>query len=376
MKRGLTLIELLVAIILTTIVAFIALEFVNGEHENYTVTREKIRLQSDAREAVRIMEEETKNAGYRIKTTINNGVLTYSQCDEVLYANGSSLASPAIGMLEFHFFEGFKPFNCGTADLWTVAYRLNGTRLERKASQGGATSFAQESWVPFLENVNEFKVYYGILGDDEELITSADLTTTNPSTLFNTQNASIAVDQTGSDRPWTITGWNTTAGSVFLKKNLNLDAQSTYRVSFRTYANSSFKDETNGYARTGVNALIASLKPTTGTATPSTITFEPGVDGAARKIQYDISVNETGAYQFGFYTAMTGTVSAPSLNISNLSITRLRSGEYREWIDESTTPAVSLKKIGAIKIQIKAKGKKNEDLNLERIIPVVNNVKK
>lgn len=68
-RRGLTLVELLIAIILTGIVAFIVIEMLGGEQANYTVTRRKIRLQGDAREAMRILEEEIKNTGFR--TVVN-----------------------------------------------------------------------------------------------------------------------------------------------------------------------------------------------------------------------------------------------------------------------------------------------------------------
>lgn len=64
MKRGVTLIELLVAMAIATLVGYIAFDLVRDEQGNYTKTRTKVRLQADAREAVRILEEDFANLGF------------------------------------------------------------------------------------------------------------------------------------------------------------------------------------------------------------------------------------------------------------------------------------------------------------------------
>jgi prepilin-type N-terminal cleavage/methylation domain-containing protein len=376
MKRGLTLIEMLVAMILTTIVAFIALGLVRGEHANYTLTRQKIKLQADAREAMRIMEEEIKNSGFQIKTSIASGVLTFEKCTNALYSNGTSINTPAAGALEFRMFEGFSNFSCADDDskLWTIGYRKNGSVLERKAKPGGATAYAGATWVPFLEGVEGFTIEYGLYGDGASSITIADLTSSNPSSLFTPANATVAVDQASStDRPWVMSGWGITAGSVLLNKDIVLDGKSTYRVSFRAFANSTFKGTTNGVTD-GAKDRFAFFRPTTGGGADLKISFDPGADGNARKIQYDISPGTSGTYHFGFTACMVAPTTAPTLTISNLSVTRLNSGEYRSWVNEATTPVPNWKNVGALRLKLKAKGKKSEVLQFERIIPVVNNV--
>lgn len=65
MKRGVTLIELLVAMAIATLVGYIAFDLVRDEQGNYTKTRTKVRLQADARDAVRILEEDFANLGFR-----------------------------------------------------------------------------------------------------------------------------------------------------------------------------------------------------------------------------------------------------------------------------------------------------------------------
>ena len=64
-RRGLTLVELLVAIFVAGIVAWLAFALVTSEHDNYTKVRAKVRLQGDAREAIRVIEEDLLNVGFR-----------------------------------------------------------------------------------------------------------------------------------------------------------------------------------------------------------------------------------------------------------------------------------------------------------------------
>lgn len=63
-SRGVTLPELLVALLCACLVAWIAFDLVRDENRNYTRTRAKVRTQEDAREAMRILEEDLKNSGF------------------------------------------------------------------------------------------------------------------------------------------------------------------------------------------------------------------------------------------------------------------------------------------------------------------------
>lgn len=370
MKKGLSLVELLIAIILTTIVSFIALELIRGEHANYTITREKIKTQSDSREAFRIMEEEIKNAGYRTRNTIAASTLTYENCPQAIYTTtGTSINEAVAGSIEFRMFNAFENFTCSDADMWVIGYRLNGSVLERRASSDGPAEYAKARWLPFLEGVTSFKIQYGQIGDGTDLITQVDQShATDPASLFTTNGPLINVDQTGSDRPWLMTNWAQTTGTVFLNKNINLEAKSTYRISFRAFANASFLAGLND-----VTLPKVLIKPSSG-STPLEFSFKPGPEGVSRKVQFDISPTTSETYNFGFSATMQSAVTNPSMNISNISIQRINSGTYRDWFDESTTPLPSMTTVGAVKISLNSIGKKGETLSFERIIPVVNNV--
>lgn len=91
MKRGVTLIELLVALAIATLVGYIAFDLVRDEQGNYTKTRNKVRLQADARDAIRIIEEDMANLGFRAGLRYQNGNLpTGFNLDRVCNIKGTS----------------------------------------------------------------------------------------------------------------------------------------------------------------------------------------------------------------------------------------------------------------------------------------------
>lgn len=64
-----TLIELLVALLISGIAASIAFILLRDEHSNYSRLRSRVKMQADARDALRIMEGELVNTG------LNTGLL-------------------------------------------------------------------------------------------------------------------------------------------------------------------------------------------------------------------------------------------------------------------------------------------------------------
>lgn len=369
-RAGFTLIELMVAMILTVIVGWVAFDFMSDEHGNYTVTREKIRLQSDARDAVRLMEDEIKNIGYATSTTLSGTALTITTCTDIAFATTSAtFDTPAAGRLKFHMYSPFVSFSCG-ADRWTIAYRLNNRTLERAAWQGADKTDANATWVPFMQNVDSFRIGYGIVNPKTELITVADLTSANAPSLFTlTGGVGIEVDQSSAtDRPWRVKSWSTTAGRALLNKDLALVAGATYRIAFQAQATASFLSnavDTKGrfvLTQSGVEKV--------------SITFEPGKEGAPRQIQYDFTVPSTGTYKLGLASVLTSNVAAPAdcwVQASSLRLLKLSNGDYpTTWNDESS-PAADWGTIGAVRIQLQVADRNDGKLNFDRIIPVVNN---
>ena len=64
-RRGMTLIEVLVGMFLASLVTYIAFDLIRDEQGNYTRTRNKVKLQADAREGIRVIEEDLANIGFR-----------------------------------------------------------------------------------------------------------------------------------------------------------------------------------------------------------------------------------------------------------------------------------------------------------------------
>lgn len=376
MKKGMTLVEVLVALLLCMIVAFVVIQMISGEHANYTKTREKIRIQSDAREAMRLMEEEIKNIGYRISMNINSSkVLSASACSEVIYtATQAAFSTPATSQVQFRFYNPMETstLDC-SADLWTIGYSLGSDKVLTRTTKKGVSG--TESSVPFLENVSEFKVTYGVYVDDEPVISGSDI---NLDSDFDSDEAIVAVNAASSNKPFSISNWPADNEVVMLKKALSIDTNGTYRVNFAADASDQFMDATIGY-----ESLVFGLFFTDGTQVPgtSTVRFKPGKGGIARVIQFDFSPSILSAdlskvIYFGFKSKMklAGSEVSKVLNISGLKCTKLNSGIYKStWLDESHTTASDWSRVKAVRIQLSAVSSKNESVKLDRIIPVVNN---
>lgn len=174
MKRGVTLIELLVAMAITTLVGYIAFDLVRDEQGNYTKTRTKVRLQADAREAVRILEEDFANLGFsqglawgdtvpvgsNLRRTCLSGTTTLLRADQRLFVfddggNGSDT-------IEGRFFR-VSPTDgvqCDSSAI-RVRYFVRGTQLIRQFwSAGDSVNMRNEAVV--LDDVLTFQAQAAI----------------------------------------------------------------------------------------------------------------------------------------------------------------------------------------------------------------------
>lgn len=367
-RRGLTLLELMIALVLTSIVGYMAFRLFRDEHVNYTRTREKVSLQSDAREAVRLMEEEIKNMGFRMATTLSGTSLTLSECDEAIYSgtSGAAFETPAAGQIEFRFFNPYENFTCGVAERYTIAYRLvSGKILERAVWKGDKPTDPDDiNWVPFLAGVTQFEVQYGTVSPRTQFIETADLTSTNPPTLFTLTNTTIAVDQTTSDRPWHISEWNSNKGYAILQKDLVMKAKSTYRISFWADASPAF--------RSGREPNSTGMVLNASGADKVFISFDPGDEAVPRLIQYDFSPPADGTYRLGVTSEMVADPASPAdcwLDLASIQLMELSQGEYSGWSTAPATPTA----VGAVRLLLQVQGPRGDQLSFDRIIPVVNN---
>lgn len=87
LRQGVTFPELLVAMLCATLVAWMVFDLVGDENRNYTRTRAKVRTQNDAREAMRIIEEDMKNSGFHRIVLPKNGGLPTQGYDSICLLN-------------------------------------------------------------------------------------------------------------------------------------------------------------------------------------------------------------------------------------------------------------------------------------------------
>lgn len=195
-KFGFTLIELMVAVIIAGLVAFMAWELVKDEHTNYTRTRTKVRLQSDAKEAFRILEGEFRNLGFNtvVSVTAGRSAMSASTCSgagdaRIDPVNGdssgfrfvNSTTIPGGDQIEFRVHtppsinmnqasSSWSVMDCNT-NLQSISYRWNNGRIERRLCDGAAavaTCAADSNWVPLIDSVVSFQIQYGLLADTAE----------------------------------------------------------------------------------------------------------------------------------------------------------------------------------------------------------------
>lgn len=394
-RRGLTLVELLIAIILTGIVAFIVIEMLGGEQANYTVTRRKIRLQGDAREAMRILEEEIKNTGFRTVVNASSPASMTEMCagsggysagvyfdPQPASTNPSIYGSHASG-LEIRFYNpmGTLNYDC-TTDLWTIGYRYDSTtKMLHRQAVHGSTALAADGFVPFLDSVLAFEAAYGTYQEDAALLTTLQAKAASwrlSSGIGKTHSGDTAVTLTYPGTSGTydaIVDWSLGV----------LDSMATYRISFTTNASDSLLSSAKGIGPAGEGYVQIGMFDPSWHMTKDTFTVRPLVNSVNRSVQYDLAPlsRAASAARLGVRVVLKGSDASNtrSLTISNLKVERLNSGRYLDWLaaEEAVADAAKVK---AIRLRItmnnrkrsaKGSGSTSDSISLERIIPVVNN---
>lgn len=406
-----TLVELLVAMIISGIVAFITLEMIIGEHSNYTKTRDKIRLQSDSREALRIMEEEIKNAGYRTLGTISAGSLNVTPCVGMAFGNGayiavdSQAAATVIGVRFYNPMSG--PGTCTTLPLYEVDYRwdaaaktLSRRLLKNPASPGAVSAADAVGYTPFLENVDTFRLGFGVFRDKVPLlqpvnlaggVTLGSLTTPVPLAGSWTGGDGNIVD-VGMDRRITFNlngagpynfcmNMALPLGSATNEAHMNDSA--TYRIEFRAEsADPGLLDPTTGIDPTKLIAVgfySAGGVPMGTAEKPAVFTFQPSMNNP-RNIRYDLSPTlpssqKTLPFYLGMQVSMLGNGTNRSLILTNLTVTRLDKGHVQQWLGSlgmAANPAL-MGTINAVELRLHALDAHQNPTSFDRFVQVVNN---
>lgn len=425
MRRGVTLIELLVAVLCAAIVAYLAWNLVRDEQTNYSRTREKIRLQSDAKEAMRIIEGEMRNLGFNhsLVTGADRRYVNLAPCagaedSRIDAANGdsssfrytNSATVPGGDLVEFRMHQGTPTGmqNCAdaTTPLQSISYRYNAGRLERRFCQGPAvaTCATNGTWIPFLDSVVSFHVQYGVENPDDG-VQYANTALATSGNWLNPGQLTATLTNTPLDTNIVLTGFaSATRVSRFLVPVPQFRRGETFLVSFRAVANPSwFQDGASfgaGFFQSNNNQdsprdsfSIQPGYPVNGSeGWLVSMVFNPNVDSA------------DGQRFFGFYGRLVAAPVAaapPAITIRDLEIRRIGRGRYVNWIE---APSLAQKnRVRAVRVSLLVKSRRSDadpapgtfsDANLgqtgatytpsgsevgfsyilmQRIIPVVNN---
>jgi len=202
-RRGVTLIELLVGIFIALIAGGIAFLLLKDEHSNYTSLKARVKLQSDARDAVRIMESELVNTGLNVGNIMAGGDLMTQACPHAFvsasdsasfsYTDGDPGDMVAFG--QYLLDEDGLP-NCENANSRWTRYRLVGNILLRATAPTHAM-LVNAAEIPLLGDVLAFQMQYGIQSPQDLLWDS---------TNANIPDPTGALTVTDSGGGWNIKG--------------------------------------------------------------------------------------------------------------------------------------------------------------------------
>lgn len=359
MKRGLTLIELMVAVALTGILVWLTLDLFAGENKAYTRTRERVRLQADSREALRLIEAEIRNMGYKNTVAISANRIRSSMgiCTDTWtnaaagdsssfgFKNATTLAGDSLAFLFHEANEG--PLSSCT-NLRTIGYRKSGSLLQRRWCNGVCTN---EPWIALLDSVVSFQVRYGMIAHPKD--TSSANGPIQTSTPARWTLGSLT--KSGTAPNMTLTGWNTTRQRAIHAFPIDsLNPAHTWEISFDCTPNAALlTDMDTSSFRVGFFKADGSVS-----GTMDTVNFYPGSSSSGARAVRVVLAPSTSAAS-GRYLGIEGKLKSAtqagwSLSISNFQARRLSHGRYI-WVEAPTVPQKNMVKAVDIRLLVKAR---------------------
>lgn len=377
-RRGVTLVELLVALIIAGIVAYLAFNLMQDEQTNYTRTRSKVKLQSEAREAVRIMEGEMRNLGFNsfLDMTLGASRTSVQTCtgaddarispatgDSSSFRYVDSNSVPGGDEIEFRFHQSSSTgmVNCAaaTTPLQSISYRFNAGRLERRFCQGNTVAACPTNgtWVPFLDSVVSFHLQYGLDADTVELVHStADLL----GAWETAGGLTVAPTIAGSDTTFTITGFdNTRRWTRFLTSIPRFRRTDTYILSMQVIGNEAWRVDQSRFRfgtynnAGGVDSPLDSAR----------VAVAPPIPGSLGW-RYETVINPTtdaDASRFlGFdgQLVATPTTTGHSVTLRNISLRRISRGQYFRWVEAPTVAEKN--RVRAVRFSLLVKSRRSD----------------
>ncbi len=156
-NKGLTLVELLVAFVISSLIVAAIYSFFTAQNKSYIVQDQVVEVQQGIKGAMDLLSRDLRMAGYDNNNP--NSLIGLPGEDPLV-----KIRDPIIAM--DHQISILYEFNDTT--LYTITYRLNptdGTTLERQITTTDNNSNNNPGpWVAVLENVNAFDLEYGIDG--------------------------------------------------------------------------------------------------------------------------------------------------------------------------------------------------------------------
>ncbi len=329
-RKGVTLIELLVYIVLFSVVSL----FVGAQMKQllggYSSGRRVARLQSEFRDVLAMLSREIRNTGLKtclisggsgtLTTSIDPGAYL-SDSSSFIHKEGNPGDTLTIYKLRLN-------DNGDKTGVDVIQYYLDGTTLKR---------YAEGKRIDIAENVHALQFQYGVLAMDSLLL---DQRTINP----NDWTVPYGVEKIGSMK---VKISSASSGSIKSLQSFRISRDQRIRVRFQVSASGDFPQNLDSIRcsiiRSSSNSVIASER------------FLP--NGSEIGIVMPVRAENDAKISFDYWCHGKG-----ELNISSAEVRRADLGEYR-WEND---PISSKKKaVKAIKIfaLVRSSGKATAALN-------------
>ncbi len=314
-RKGVTLIELLVYIVLFSVVSLFIGSQMKQLLRGYTSGRRISRLQSESRDVLAMLSREIRNTG--LKTSlINSGANTLTTLtDPGVYLPDSSSfvhkeGDPGDSLTIYKLRLNDNGDKTGVD---TIQYYLDGNILKR---------FAEGKHIDIAENVHALQFQYGVLAADSLLLNQMALN-------LNDWNVPSGVNKSGSGS-MRVTINSSSSGSIKCSKGFKIAKAQRIRVRFQISASGNFPQNLDS-----IKCMIRNS---------STIIASESflANGSEMDIVLPVPSANSAFLCFDYWCSGAG-----ELNISNVQVRRADLGEYI-W---ENNPAVSKKKaVKAVKI--------------------------
>jgi len=356
-RRGMSLPELLVAMACATLVAWMAFDLLKDEQGHYTRTRGKVRVQADVREAMRVVEDDFLNAGYRsgVATSgVINAIAATAKAPQTVTCVLDPTLSPAIQVTD------------GTAsDILMFQYYAQQTVAATVAPYPDCTKRIQTTYQVDVDSnlVRQYVIWTaGVAGTPTTSIilphvvtfqaqigtdSSTDLAnpTTNDVVYQKVSDALVrgtASGFTASDitagRSYDFTGWTSGTAATLNGAPVSLAANATYRVTASLVPSQEFINWMDTTNRANNFIRMGFVDPSSGNWVDSVGVRSLPLSGQPTQMSWIVRTSAAKSLKFHFEAKLTpasALTSTPTLTLQGLSMTRIRNASQDPLLSAS-----------------------------------------